>query len=134
MNKNDYIIDEKEDPLNKYDCFLFNIIHRNSGSIGLVLGVVNISMGIFYAVFEWYWIVVWFSLLGINLIGYGCLEVVNFLNYSADVDKNHKMNEYESQSNYSHLSLNSTMKESKFIENAPQHKSIKILDNLQYKI
>lgn len=106
MNKNDYILDEREDPSNKCNCFLFNMVHQNAGSIGLILGAINISMGLFYAVFAWYWLVLWFLFLGTCTVLYGFLEVVNFLNYSENVNKDTKMKDLDSESlNYSNLSV-----------------------------
>lgn len=105
VNKNDYILDEREDPSNKCNCFLFNMVHQNAGSIGLILGAINISMGLFYAVLAWYWLVLWFVFLGVCTVLYGFLEVVNFLNYSEDVNKDTKMKDLDSESlNYSNLS------------------------------
>lgn len=120
MPKNDYILDERDDPTIKYDFFLFNMIHANSGSIGLILATINISLGVFYAVLEWYWLVIWFSFLGICVLLYGFLEVVNFLNYSDQVAKDTKMSEFDTTSNYSNISLGSSvnkMKESNFSNN-----------------
>jgi hypothetical protein len=107
VNKNDYILDEKEDPSNKCNCFLFNMIHQNAGSIGLILGAINISLGLFYAVLDWYWLVVWFIGLGVCVVLYGFLEVINFLNYSEDVNKDTKMKELTDADslNYSNISL-----------------------------
>jgi len=77
--------------------------------VGLILASVNVSMGVFYAVLDWYWLVLWFSFLGVCLVFYGFLEVVNFLNYSDDVAKDTKLNEFDTTSNYSNISLAESM-------------------------
>ena len=51
------------------------LIHENLGRASILLAIINISIGVFYAVFEWYWILIWFCYLAAFIIIYLLFEL-----------------------------------------------------------
>ena len=50
------------------------IIHKNLSRTAILLAIINISLGVFLAVFEWYWILIWFIYLGLFICIYMMFE------------------------------------------------------------
>ena len=60
-------------------------IHENLSRSAIVLAIINISLGVFYAVFEWYWVLIWFCYLGAFIIIYLLFEAnIYFSKLSSD--------------------------------------------------
>lgn len=59
--------------------YVTNLIRRNLTHTAILLGTVNISLGVLYAVFEWYWLVIWFCYLAIVICVYALVETQNYL-------------------------------------------------------
>jgi len=51
------------------------MIHENLNRSAIFLAIINISLGVFYAVFEWYWVLIWFCYLGAFIIIYLLFEL-----------------------------------------------------------
>ena len=113
-------------PERKYNNFVFNLVHQASGEIGMVVSVVNMSLGVFLAVLQWFWVLVWFVYLGVNFLLYCLLEMARFLNYSEDLAKSAKSDQFDNESNYSNISASAStanVKESMFEGNKPPETS-----------
>lgn len=74
-----YIDDNEKDKAIKYKSGFYHNILRyicvNIQTTAIVLASINISLGIFYAVFEWFWVLAWFVYLGVVLLFYLVLEI-----------------------------------------------------------
>lgn len=78
--KIEYYIDEKEkDKAIRYKSGIsYNIIrliNQNIQTTAIILASINISLGVFYAVLEWFWLLAWFLYLGSNFFFYIVLEI-----------------------------------------------------------
>ena len=113
-------------PERKYNNFVFNLVHQASGEIGMIVSVVNMSLGVFLAVMQWFWVLVWFVYFGVNFLLYCLLEMARFLNYSEDLAKSAKSDQFDNESNYSNISASAStanVKESKFEGHKPAEAS-----------
>ena len=54
---------------------IWRLSHQYSGHFANALSLINISFGVFYAVYHWMWYIIWFSYLGFIIILYVVLEI-----------------------------------------------------------
>lgn len=68
--------DEKENSkfLTTIYTSIYTALHKNLTISSLIFACLNISLGVFLAVLEWYWVLAWFFILGLNIALYICLE------------------------------------------------------------
>jgi hypothetical protein len=50
------------------------LIHKNLNRTAIILAVINVSLGVFLAVFDWYWILIWFTYLALFVCIYVMCE------------------------------------------------------------
>jgi hypothetical protein len=55
------------------------VTYKNLVSTALILAAVNISLGVLYAVFDWYWVLIWFCILGFCLGVFILIETRNYM-------------------------------------------------------
>ena len=61
----------------------------------LFFACINTSLGVLLAVFEWYWVLIWFFILGINIAIYIVLEANKyFIKLNANKPTDQKANNY----------------------------------------
>ena len=60
------------------------MIHENLGRSAILLAIINMSLGVFYAVFDWYWILIWFCYLGAFVIVYLLFEANIYFSKTSD--------------------------------------------------
>ncbi|CAF0715064.1 unnamed protein product [Brachionus calyciflorus] len=111
--KIDYYIDEDEKTkaLQYKSGFCYNLINffsKNLSFSSITLAIVNISLGVFYAVLEWYWIVVWFTFLGANIFLYIVLEIWKNNRKSSRRKSNNKDDDSDSDEEFSLSKASST--------------------------
>lgn len=77
----DYFIDEDE-KLKANNSFqkrfrnnFWRLFHHFSGFISIILAFINISLGIFYAVYHYLWYVIWFTYFGFIIVMFGLFEL-----------------------------------------------------------
>lgn len=59
---------------------IYKILNKNLSITALLFACINISLGVLLAVFEWYWVLIWFFILGINIAVYIVLEANKYFN------------------------------------------------------
>jgi hypothetical protein len=64
------------------------MIKKNTGYAALFFAVFNISLGVFYAVLHWVWILAWFIFLIANIIIYIGIETKTYMDYSKSISDN----------------------------------------------
>lgn len=99
--KIDYYIDEDEKTkaLQYKSGLCYNLIKffsKNLAMTAIALASVNISMGIFYAVLEWYWVIVWFTYLGANFFLYLVLEISKYNKQTSSIKTKQENDDSES--------------------------------------
>jgi hypothetical protein len=97
------------------------IIKKNTGYTAILFAAINISLGVFYAVFHWVWILTWFAFLGASVLVYIGIETKLYMNYSKNITGNSSVlnnNDYddninlnESKANLSIASSNQNLSE-----------------------
>ena len=96
----------------KFTDTILDLINKNTGYTAILFAAINISLGIFYAVLHWLWIIVWFGFLGASLLIYIAMETKLYMNYSKTItERVLNNNQYDSNLNLNesktNLSLNS---------------------------
>jgi hypothetical protein len=64
------------------------MIKKNTGYAALFFAVFNISLGVFYAVLHWVWILAWFIFLVASIIIYIGIETKTYMDYSKSISEN----------------------------------------------
>lgn len=74
---------------------VYRTLNKNLTITGLVFACVNISLGVFLAVFDWYWQLIWYFVLGIIIAIYIILEANKYfgkLNANKLAEQNKSLN------------------------------------------
>ncbi|RNA01361.1 hypothetical protein BpHYR1_010585 [Brachionus plicatilis] len=87
---------------------LIRFLNKNIQTTAIGLATVNISLGVFYAVFAWYWILVWFTYFGANFFLYIVLEIWKNNKKQAEINKETSDDESESEKEFSLSKTDST--------------------------
>ena len=85
------------------------IIKQNTGYTAIVFAAINISLGVFYAVFSWVWILTWFVFLGSSILVYIGIETKLYMNYSKNITENSSVlnnNDYDDNINLNESKTN----------------------------
>lgn len=126
FTKIDYYINNEEKetkPKTKLIDSILNLIYKNTGYTAILFAAINISLGVFYAVLHWVWILVWFCFLVASILVYIGIETKIYLNYSKNITQHTvpHTNEYddninlnESRTNLSVSSRHTHLSESKY--------------------
>ncbi len=59
--------------------YVITVTYNNLATTALMLAAVNISLGVLYAVFDWYWVLIWFCILGFCLGVFILIETRNYM-------------------------------------------------------
>ena len=100
MNENDYYIDrEAYEKANKHSLLakVNNLLNTHSGYMALICALINISLGVFFAVYEWYIIVTWFTFLIIQCLAYLIMELKFYMEYTNVSLNQHELTSQQQQ-------------------------------------
>ena len=106
--KFDYYLDEEEKTKSESGwCYnTLKLVHKNLSKTAMFLAILNMSMGVFYGVFEWYWVLIWFCYLGAFVALYLLLEARRYFDKkdstaaSSNVSKSEKTEDDEYEDGY----------------------------------
>lgn len=107
---NYYLDDNDRNQANSFQNFynsVYKTLNKNLTITGLVFACINISLGVFLAVFDWYWQLIWYFVLGIIVAIYIILEANKYfgkLNAHKQAEQNSK-----NSSNYLYGSARSSL-------------------------
>ena len=75
-------------------CYSFlKLVHHNLDRTAILLAIINISLGVFLAVFEWYWILIWFCYLALFICIYFMFEARKQSNRKSKATENEEDDE-----------------------------------------
>ena len=92
--ENEYFVDDEEMAkaveYRSTWCYNFcTVLSENVGRASALFALVNISLGVCYAVLDWYWLLAWFVALGMLVVIYAVIEIKHHLASVKSPDGDH---------------------------------------------